>query len=86
MVARDCYWHLVSGSRNKRDVLHREENCAPTANRAFIGKHWARLRRPFKAMPRNLDFSLKKDGGENKESRVASRFGLGSWLGSGSNH
>lgn len=27
MVIRDCYWHLVSGTRTKKDIVHKEEKC-----------------------------------------------------------
>lgn len=44
MVVRDCYWHLVSGSRNKRDVQHREENCVlqlpAEPSLGNTGLHW----------------------------------------------
>lgn len=40
IVTRDCYWHLVGGTRNKEEIPHREENFFTSiANSAFTGKH-----------------------------------------------
>lgn len=40
VVNRDCYWHLGGGTRNKKDIVHKEENLqCPSATRAFVEKH-----------------------------------------------
>lgn len=86
-VTRDCYGLLVGGTRKKKgNSAQRRKLSCPGCQQASTGKHEARLGRPFKAMPKNLDFSCRKVGGESKKSKRLPDLRLSSWIGGGSNN